>query len=220
MLAVLALLIYTAKSEVLIESVESKTGEGKAVYNKIKFMTEENKDIWLMKQNHTDLKGEWDELKIEVDKSSTPYKASYFQLKEGKEIEYRMSCYKCHANGPRLIRANYKSSKVKYSLKDRVTIMLWNLKIKHYGKVQTPQDIRIGSDYRKVPLKHTGRIDNKILNIKTCNLCHGENSFLGRSALVKQQVGTIMHLVKEKQMPPWPFKLSDKEMGSLIKQLN
>jgi hypothetical protein len=209
----------TFENEILIESVESKTSDGKKVFNKIKLKQFPQKDIWFMRQNHNELKGDWDELKITVDKSVKPYKAYYSQLKNGKEVNYRVACFKCHANGPRAIRANLKSKIVDSNFLDRAQVVAWNLKIKLYGTVETPQNIRVGVKYRKVPLKYEGRMDNKVVNIKTCNLCHSEKSFLGRKNLVLQQKTTILHLVSSGEMPPWPFKLTEQDKIELKKQL-
>lgn len=207
------------KKEVLIESIESKTAEGFHVYNKIQFIPGENKDIWLMKQNHNKLKGQWDELKIEVDKTTKPYQASYFQFEKGVESEYRVACYRCHANGPRAIRPNYKSKLVENDFLDKLTILKWNLVIKHYGKISTPQDIHLNEKQRKTPLKYMGKFDNRKIFAKTCNLCHGKDSYMGRSDLVMQQKGTILHLIRNGDMPPWPFKLSEDDIRELEDQL-
>ncbi|MFT6631031.1 MAG: mono/diheme cytochrome c family protein [Bacteriovoracaceae bacterium] len=207
------------ENEILIESLESNTSDGKKVFNKIKLKVFPEKDIWFMSQNHNELKGDWDQLKITVDKRVKPYKAYFSQLKNGKEVEYRVSCYKCHANGPRAIRANLKSKIVDHSFLDRAQVIAWNFKIKHYGTVETPQNIRLGAKYRKVPLKYEGRVDNKVVNLKTCSLCHSEQSFLGRKNLVLQQKTTILHLVRSGEMPPWPFKLSKEDKIELEKQL-
>ena len=205
--------------QVLIESIESKTSEGDNVYNKIKFLEGDDKDIWLMDQNHSELKGEWDNLKIEIDKTQKPFVARYFQLKNGKQTEFRVACYKCHANGPRAIRANYDSKLVKNSILDKAQIMAWNFKIKHYGTIKTPQNIKLGNEYRKIPLKYAGALDNKIIKAKACIGCHSKESFLGRTELKLQQKTTILHLVKTNQMPPWPLTLSERDKTELMSQL-
>jgi hypothetical protein len=205
--------------EILIESIESKTSDGQNVYNKIKLSSTPDKDVWLMNQNHTDLKGDWDELKIIVDKKEKPYKAYFSQLQNGKEVNFRVACFKCHSNGPRAIRANFKSNVVSNSIIDRAQIFSWNLKIKHYGTVETPQDIKLGNKFREIPLKYEGRMDNKVINVKTCNLCHTEESILGRKKLVMQQKTTIRHLIKTGEMPPWPFKLTREDKVELERQL-
>ena len=209
-------LSFLLPQEVLIESFESKTSLGKNVYNKIGLISTKEKDIWLMNQNHSELKGNWDELKIVVDKTKTPYQANFFQLKGNKEIEYRISCFKCHANGPRAIRPNYNSQKVSNNVFDKIQVFLWNLKIKHYGNIQTKQNIKVNNKYRKVPLKHPGFIANKVIKSKTCSLCHGKDSYMGREELRFQQKGTIKHLVETGAMPPWPLNLSMKEKHNLL----
>jgi hypothetical protein len=211
--------IENTNSEILIESIESKTSAGKKIFNKIKLTSTSTKDVWEMKQNYSKLHGSWDQLKIEVDKTSKPFKASYFQYKDGVESNYRVACYKCHANGPRAIRANYKSKLVENTYLEKLKITLWNLKIKHYGEIETPQDIKLKTKYRKVPLKYIGRKDMKVIASKTCDLCHGDQSYMGRKQLVYQQKTTIKHLILNGEMSPWPLSLSAIEKEELLQNL-
>ena len=125
--------------------------------------------------------------------------------------EYRVSCFTCHANGARAIRYNSNSKVAKVSLLEEVVIAYWNLKIKHQGTVSTKQNIQIKERARVVPLKFEGRLDTKILELKSCNLCHGAGSIMGRSALQYQQLGTIKHLVESEQMPPLFFTVSKED---------
>jgi hypothetical protein len=206
--------------EVSIQSVESKTSDGKKIYNKIRFSVQKGKDVWLMKQNHNELLGDWDELKIEVDTTKKPYIARYYQIKNEVDIEFRVACYKCHSNGPRAIRADYRSEAVQNSLIDKLQIFALNLKIKHYGEIQTPQNVKIKDIYRKVPLKHTGTLENIIVGTKTCLFCHGSKSYMKRSALRLQQKQTILHLVNTDEMPPWPIKMDAEEKSALLRQLS
>lgn len=211
--------ILKLDKEVVIESIESKTSRGGKVFNKIKLLSDNKEDIWLMKQNHRELKGEWDELKIVVNKTKRPYKAYFSQLKNGIETEFRVSCFKCHANGPRAIRPNLKSKIINNNFVDRILVFAWNLKIKHYGNIESPQNVKLNEKYRKVPLKYEGQLDNKVIKVESCNLCHGTNSYLGRAQLVYQQKATILHLVRTGQMPPWPFKLFKGDQKALEEQL-
>jgi hypothetical protein len=198
------LFFHIQSDQILIESIESKTIEGNPVHNKISFAQNQNEDIWYMKQTHE--KGEWDELKIVVDKTQNPKRVYYYQYKNNQEVKYRASCFLCHANGPRAIRPNWESKEVKNSLKDKMVVALWNFKIKTYGKIITPQNKHIDP-----PLKYSGKLDTTPLQIKTCQRCHGSENFLGRSALQRQQVTTMVHLVDRGEMPPWPYKMSDEE---------
>lgn len=207
---------YLQKNEVFIESIESKTADGKKIYNKIRFIAGEDKDVWLMDQNHPALKEGWDHLKIEVDKTTKPYKAYYYQMdKKGKEVEYRVSCYMCHVNGPRAIRANFASKKTKNNFWDMLTVFYWNLTIKHYGTIETPERNLLHGVVRKVPVKIQHPRYNKVVEPNSCSLCHGKESLMGRSELKSQHRATIMHLVNEGQMPPWPFKLDQSDRVKL-----
>lgn len=212
-----------SKPQVLIESIESKTEKNEPIFNKISFVEGKNKDTWLMKQSHKGVHAktaDWEELKIEVDKTKMPHVARFYQLKNNKEIEYRVACYLCHANGPRAIRANLNSKNIEYDLKDLYTINYWNLKIKMYGKVKTAEETSLESKKRKTPLKFEGAYMNEMLNVKTCNYCHGTESFWGRAPLKRQHFMAIKHLVKTKAMPPWPFQLSaeeEKEINDFLK---
>ena len=123
------------KSPVLFQSLESKTVTGEAVYNKIKWFSDSDKDIWMMSQSHNGPQfpeEKWDRLAIIVDKK---YKtAQFLQLKPGplqwtedlvsQQVPYRVSCFMCHANGPRAIRPTGSS------LFAEAKILLWNFKIK------------------------------------------------------------------------------------------
>ena len=124
--------------EVFIESEESKTITGNPVFNKIKWIKREDKDIWMMKQSHhgTHTKnGEWDRLAIVIDKTKSPMTARFYQLESGplewmgdpREIPFRVSCYMCHSNGPRAIRPNYDSPFNETSLWGKLKIAYWNI---------------------------------------------------------------------------------------------
>lgn len=97
---------------VRFESIESKTPENHPVFNQVRLSVSRKQDVWFMRQSHTGVKLEtakWDELMIKVDKSKRPYAVTYHQLLKGRETEYRVSCYFCHSNGPRAIRASGES---------------------------------------------------------------------------------------------------------------
>ena len=200
-------------SWVMIESTESQTSEFKEVYNKIKYTSSMNQDSLKMKQSHSGVHSKlWDDLEIRIDKSKTPYQVSYHQYKDGKESEYRASCYLCHANGPRLIRPNYQSQSAPLSAKEKLIIHAMNLRIKSYPRMET---VKNDSLKRIVPLKYEGKLETTSLTVKTCTFCHNSNTFWGRGELKRQQMNTISHLVSTKQMPPWPFKLDKKEQEQL-----
>jgi len=80
-------LLFFAESSITFESRESKTQEGKPVYNRIKFISGWNQDIWLMQQSHNGLNVDsttWDRLAIVVNKRMRPYKAEFYQFKPGE----------------------------------------------------------------------------------------------------------------------------------------
>lgn len=198
---------------VTIESIESQTNDFNKVFNRIKFSSTKNLDSWQMKQSHDGIHAlRWDELEIKIDKSKTPYEVSYHQYKDGKESEYRASCYLCHANGPRLIRPNFDSKFAPLDLKARLDIQAMNLRIKTYPRMKTVLNDKVK---RVVPLKYEGKLENGTLTVRTCSFCHNSNTFWGRGELKRQHVTTAEHLIKTKQMPPWPFKLDKKEEEQL-----
>lgn len=200
-------------SWVMIESTESQTKDLKAVFNQIKYTSSANQDSWKMKQSHDGIHAkQWDELEIRIDKTKTPFQVSYHQYKNGKESEYRTSCYLCHANGPRLIRPNYQSQDAPLSVKAKLMIQAMNLRIKTYPRMET---VKNDMFKRIVPLKYEGKLETTSLKVKTCTYCHNSNTFWGRGELKRQQMGTITHLVSSNQMPPWPFKLDKKELEEL-----
>lgn len=205
----LSCLLFFLEGEVLFESIESKTATGKPVFNKVRLIQEKSKDIWLMRQSHHGVHSKkWDQVKIIVDKSFTPFKASFHQLdSKGIETEYKASCFRCHPGGPRLIR-----EKSKLKLKDKLIVLKWNLLIKSYGEVR---NIENNPFKREVSFIENLTHSKLKLNIKSCNHCHGLGK--SRAPLTASQIPTIKHLVKTKQMPPWPFKLDSSEKALLNK---
>src|SRR5262245_39911744 len=111
-------------SPVTFRSLESVTETGAPVYNRVRLLPGWSKDVWLMNQSHEGLGhqgqspeyAKWDRLKIVVDKTTTPYKAEFYQLEqgaliaEGKPVPLKARCYACHANGPRAIRPNFEAT--------------------------------------------------------------------------------------------------------------
>jgi len=72
-------------TEILFESLESKTESNRPVFNKIQLSSTAQQDIWTMKQSHHGLTGQqWDDIKIIVNKKHRPFFASYHQLQNGK----------------------------------------------------------------------------------------------------------------------------------------
>lgn len=199
---------------VTIESVESKNKTGGAVYNKIGFKSLKNKDIWTMYQSHNGLDAKtWDKIQIVIDKSNTPFKASFYQFKDGKETEYRASCLMCHSNGPRLIRPVWS----KLDISESIQVIKWNLQIKLYGFIKNEKERLLNEVKRVVPLGFKNKISLTELNLASCNGCHnGGKSILGRAKIQRQQAITIDHLVRNKLMPPWPHKITKEDKVKLF----
>ncbi|MDA8791821.1 cytochrome c [Bacteriovoracaceae bacterium] len=196
---------------VLFESFESKTVDLKPVYNQIKLISEANRDIWIMNQSHHGLKTKiWDKVKIIVDKSTKPYQASYHQIKNGKEIEYKINCINCHSGGPRLIRPNLNSENAKMSLREKLTINYWNLRIRSYGEVMIQKNDPFS---RKKKLGLNNDYYKQVLKVPSCYSCHQEGGV--RSPITKQQVSTMMVLMENNMMPPWPHTLTTEDRNKV-----
>lgn len=201
------------ETTLFFESLESKTATGAAVFNSIELQQQDNKDIWLMKQSHFGAHSEeWDEVKIVVHKNVRPFKASYHQLKDDKEIEYKTSCFRCHSGGPRLIRPNINSPVGMLSLKERLVLLKMNSLIKSYGEVLVGEN---NPFKRSVTLVDNPLHSAQQLKVKSCLECHRAGG--SRAALTKENVLTIEFLVQQKQMPPWPHTLSASERAELQK---
>jgi len=203
---------FACNSPVTFISQESKTPSGAEVINTIELKQESNKDIWLMRQSHgfKNYKNDiYDDLKITVDKSTTPHTVTYYQISNGIE-KFSVQCTLCHSNGPRLIRPS-KISRQKLNLKNKIKINYWNLIIKSYGSTIVVDPTN--------ELKFEGP-DKDFLDIKTCNKCHNQKkSIFSRNKLQRGNYLSIKHLVQTKSMPPWPYSLSAKEKDQLEKFL-
>jgi hypothetical protein len=202
-----ALLSLTIGGDSLFfESMESKTKEGKAVFNKITLIKKDSVDIWKMKQSHHGRDSiVWDNIEIHVDKSKSPHTVSYFQFDSlGAEVDFKTSCFRCHPSGPRLIRPNGK-----LSIRERLKMAKMNALIKSYGDVV---HVDKSSLVRKTPfLEKLG----SPLKVKSCTSCHYKGG--PRGELTSAQKLTIKHLVKRGEMPPWPYRLNKAERGQLNK---
>ena len=148
----------------------------------------------------------WEALMIKVDKTQRPYRVTYHQLLDGKETEFRVSCYLCHSNGPRAVRAHSESEGAPLTTGNKLLVNYMNLVIKSYGKMKTLED----SLKRRNPLMFKGRNDLKTLEVASCTMCHHDH-WWGRGILTRQQAMPITHLIAKNQMPPWPFTLSAEE---------
>ena len=210
--------------EIAFESKESKTINLGAVFNKVKWIEGFDQDVWMMNQSHhghNAAPSKWERLAIVVDKTKTPYQASFYQLQTG-DLEwspdliknrktYRASCFLCHNNGPRAIRPQDNS----VSLKEKLIIAAWNLRIKTYGRIVYNPIHDQEDKTAEVVFRNHMEGDNDTLQVKTCTICHRDSGFFARGLLSRQQRGTIKFLVENKQMPPTGFSLSEKEKKEL-----
>ncbi len=213
-------------TEVKFQSVESKTSMGQPVYNSIKLISDDSKDIWMMNQSHfgpNPAKENIDRIAIIVDKLKSPKVAEYFQLPAGeliwsddlklKKIEYKVSCFSCHANGPRALRPDYENFQI--GQLDRLKIKYWNYKIAGYGRIVESANQSIEDQVLKVPFRNRTNLDNQKLNLKTCTKCHNENDSRARGYLTRQNLVTINFLIDKKIMPPEEQGLSKDEKNKL-----
>jgi hypothetical protein len=212
---------YKDTSPIVIESLESKTINDAPVFNSISFLPARKQDTWLMKQSHNGAQWpahQWDSLAIVVDKTHSPKTAQYFQFKANRktQIDFKVSCFLCHSNGPRAIRPNLNSTDVPNSTWALFRIQILNLRIKTYGRVvHTPTEFEKLN--AKTPFRWASSQANEKLNVKTCLTCHNENGFLARGLLTRQNFLAINFLLKNKLMPPSGFKLSDEELAQINK---
>ena len=214
----LIFLVEQDKSFILIQSLESKTADGRPVFNKIYYESSASKDIWMMEQSHEGAAAKvhkWDKIAIEVDKTKKPYKAMFMQLMPGddqismglKAIDLKATCYMCHSNGPRVIRPDFESFGVSYW--DRIRLGFWNMRIKIYGPMES-----VGLEFKK-PFKYTHPVANQKLNVKACTRCHNDQSFFGRNFLTKQNFMSIKFMLENNLMPPPGFSVSAEEKAAV-----
>lgn len=205
-------------SPILIESRESKNQMGEPVYNLIQLVEQGDKDIWLMQQSHqgnTPSFHAWDKLAIVVNRDKKT--ARFYQLEpgqlefSGKEIAFKVACYLCHSNGPRVIRPNFQSASAALSFQEKAKIFLWNLRIKSYGRL-LPDKVH---EQKSSGFRFLSAAANEPLRVKTCVLCHKESGFFARGELKRQHFLPIRFLVKEGHMPPLGLSLSEQEKQEL-----
>jgi hypothetical protein len=226
-----ALALSFDSSSILIESRESKTITGKPVFNRIRKISEPGKTIYMMNQSHDGVNAppeKWERLAIVVDKATKT--AEYFQIESGpltwnpnaKQIPLRVSCFLCHANGPRAVRPNYDSQEALISLKDTFRIALWNLGTKISGRIEeSPSEAKkdATSRFGKIPFRYRGALENQPLQVKACLLCHTDSGWFARGKLTRQHFMPIAFLVKNNEMPPPGFSLTLEERSELLRML-
>lgn len=207
---ILAFGYWFIKKPLLFLSLESKTSDNGDVYNRIEFIPGFDRDIWVMHQSHLGLKADsWDRLEIVIDKSKSPKEAKFYQYKEEdgfKRLEpFRVPCYSCHSNGPRAIRP--KNS----NLIEKIQASLLNLRIKTYFRVKSIA----GHTFKHAPFKREHQILKEPLPLESCGICHSDGGI--RNPLTLEHETTARFLIENKEMPPWPFSLSDKDKKELEK---
>ena len=144
-----------------------------------------------------------------------------------QEREYGVSCAMCHSNGPRTVRPNWSSQRAPLGIQDRLTILLWNTRIKLAGPIQTQEvGLSMENSKRKIPLHLVGEVWNTRIQLGSCTNCHGERNtvesatfwpprFLRRSALSFENLATARHLLKESSMPPPLHSVSPEDRAEL-----
>lgn len=222
--AVVIRLAYKLNFEgILIQSLESKTKEGDPVFNKISWFSFADKDVWMMNQNHHGMAAtgsELDRLAIVVDKTTSPKNVRFMQLKPGalvwsedlinQRVPYKVSCFMCHANGPRAIRPDY-GGLVQNTFVEKMKVMLLNLKIKTQGQIVENEQHAIEDKDLAVPFRHRSKIENDPLLVESCTHCHNENGLFARGFLKRQNFLAINFMVNSGFMPPPGFTVTDKE---------
>lgn len=207
----LALMITQGKA-VSFESWESLGQDNAPVFNEIQFRPGIHVDLWIMRQSHHGLtadKTKWDRLAIRVKKSQSPMTAEFFQLSPGdsefnglaESIPLKVACLSCHANGPRAIRPKVDSTWIKNSPLEIVSITLMNLRIKTYGIMKNQEAVHFDEG---APLSNSQGTAEAI-QWRSCQYCHSEQGI--RSKLSLEQAGSIRFMLKNKLMPPFPFRI-------------
>jgi hypothetical protein len=214
--------LILANQPISFESLESKTQTGAPIFNQVKFVPGWKRDVWLMRQSQhgydPDL-SKWDRLAIVVDKTQRPYRADFYQFTPGRKLvlaepaeaaPYKARCYACHANGPRAIRPEFSSLKLRPGIMDRFAFAAMNLRVETYGRVLSfpGQNFPGGA-----PFRSSMPIFSRPLDMKTCLKCHSEHGI--RRPLKLEHIGTARFLVNRGLMPPFPFRASPEEIERL-----
>jgi len=128
-----------------------------------------------------------------------------------KKVPFKVSCFKCHSNGPRVIRANYNSKNSPTTTLGKIIIAFWNFKIKSYGLLIEDKVHKKKDRFIKVAFKTRSKFIQKKLLVKTCLKCHNNSGFIKRGFLTREHIPTIKFMIKKGYMPPMGFKLSRSE---------
>jgi hypothetical protein len=211
--------LWQDRDAVLIQSQESRTLTDGPVFNRIKWISEPTRDIWLMQQSHEGVHAaNWDRLAIVVDKTKSPKVAKFYQMQPGaltfepeKGKEFRASCFMCHSNGPRAIRPQIGSANAPITAWGKAKIVLWNIRVKTYGRVLADESHAVTDTHLKTPFRHSGVFENETLKVKTCVLCHQDGGWVKRGPLTRQNFIAIQVMVETGNMPPPGFHLAEEE---------
>jgi hypothetical protein len=216
--AILTSYVFMDQDSVLIQSWESKTKDQLPVFNRIKYIPGFTREIWMMNQSHHGSSApgaNWDRLAIVIDSNK---EAQFLQLPPGelewkeeylqKGIGNKVSCFMCHSNGPRAIRPD---PNFKLSLKEKVKITLWNLRIKTYRRIKEAPIHKIQDKALKIPFRNRAKFDNEELNIASCTRCHSEDSLVQRGPLTRQNFLSIRFMLEKKLMPPPGFEITSQD---------
>ncbi|MFZ3231759.1 MAG: hypothetical protein WA160_16250 [Pseudobdellovibrio sp.] len=228
--AVLIRLAYKISFEsILIQSLESKTKEGKTVINKISWFSLPDKDVWMMNQSHHGMNttgSDLGRLAIIVDKTMTPNNTMFLQIKPGprvwsedlitQHVPFKVSCFMCHSNGPRAIRADFKGM-VQNSFIDQIKITILNLKIKFQGVIVENKLHALEDKALDVPFRYRTINENDSLLVKSCTRCHNDSSYFARGYLKRQNFLAIQFMVDNGFMPPAKNLLTAKEKQKVQK---
>ncbi len=222
--ALLTPMFFNGSPVLFIQSRESKTVDGHAVFNRIRLISSTDKDVWMMNQSHYGSMakaGDWDRLAIVVDKTRSPKVAQFYQFEPGP-LEWkegmvtkplRVSCFLCHSNGPRAIRPDFQSSVAGLSLIERGQTFVWNLRIKAYGRILPHPDLDRPTS--ETPFRFQGKLENQRLSVATCMHCHQESGLFARGELRRQNAIAIQFMVSSGAMPPLGMSLSEQEKKSI-----
>jgi hypothetical protein len=222
---------------ILIQSIESKTKTGGPVFNRIAWTPGWKQDVWMMQQSHVGLAPpfhEWDRLAIVVDKTRWPHTARFYQIEPGElrwnpaaaVRPYRAACFMCHSNGPRAIRPDPRSDRVRMSAWNRARVALWDLRVKTYGHI-APDPVHDPALVdgaavvagKLTPFRYPGAFENEKLAVSTCLKCHNDK-WWGRGSLSRQNFIAIDFMVSNGIMPPPGFSLGADERKRVSRFVN
>lgn len=194
----------------LIQSLESKTILGEPVFNEIKWFEYPDKDVWMMNQSHFGkdaLPEKKDRVVIVIDKTKTPKSAYFMQISPGplewsedlytKKVANKVSCFICHANGLRALRASPSSKSL--DAFSWVKKNYLNYKINSYGLVVENERHTLEDKSLVTPFRIRTVFDNEVLQLKICSQCHDGKI---RGQLTRQNAVSIQFLLESKMMPP------------------